>query len=338
MRTNWSELALIEMLAEKARAGSKDGLIKGIGDDCAVFSNRDGRHWLVTTDMLVDTVHFDLDWHPPHLLGRKAVAVNLSDIAAMGGTPHHALVSIAIPDHTDQDFLQGLVAGSAEILAEHNCSMIGGDTTRGPVLTLNIVILGSCAAGQAVLRSGAVPGDLIYVSGALGSAAAGLEISSQRHRLKDISENELNPLIEKHLNPVPRVRLGQLLAEHALVSAMQDLSDGLATDLAHICRESTVGAEIQADLLPEQPLLESVCRMLDLDPTTVKVSGGDDYELLFTVRPDKQEALLLSLQDAGLKNVQCIGKIVAGSGVTLVEDGARKDISFSGYQHGAHID
>lgn len=338
MRKYWSELALIEMLAEKARAGANDGLIAGIGDDCAVFSNRAGRHWLATTDMLVDTVHFDLGWHPPRLLGRKAVAVSLSDIAAMGGTPHHALVSIAIPDHTDQRFLKDLAAGSAEILAEHNCSMIGGDTTRGPALTLNSVILGSCAAGQAVLRSGAAPGDLIYVSGALGSAAAGLEISRQRQRLKDFSENELSPLVEKHLNPAPRVRLGQLLAEHCLVSAMQDLSDGLATDLAHICRKSAVGAEIQADLLPEHPLLEPVCRMLELDPTAVKVSGGDDYELLFTVRPDKQEALLLHLQDAGLKNVQRIGEIVAGSGVTLIEDDARTDISFTGYQHGAHID
>ncbi len=338
MKKSWSELALIEMLAERAQSVPADGLIKGIGDDCAVFANRDDREWLATTDILVEKIHFDLDWHPPHLLGRKAVAVNISDIAAMGGTPHYALVSMAIPAYLEQGFLAELADGSAEILAEYNCTMIGGDTSRGPVLTLNIVLLGSCAAGQAVLRSGAKPGDHIFVSGALGSAAAGLEISKRGTHLSNFSESDLRPFVEKHLNPVPRVRLGQLLGETSQVTAMQDLSDGLATDLAHICLKSDVGAEIQADLLPGHRLLESICKPLNLDSSALKVSGGDDYELLFTVKPDKGDALRQQIAEAGLKKVYRIGKIVSGSGVTLAENGTLTDISFQGYQHRAARD
>jgi thiamine-monophosphate kinase len=337
MKKCWSELALIEMLAERVASISADGLIKGIGDDCAVFANRDNRQWLATTDILVDKVHFDLDWHPPHLLGRKAIAVNISDIAAMGGTPHYALVSMVIPENLEHGFLAELADGSAEILAEHNCAMIGGDTSRGPVLTLNIVLLGSCAAGRAVLRSGATPGDHVFVSGSLGSAAAGLEISRRRSALSEFSERELQPFVEKHLNPVPQVRLGQLLGETAGVSAMQDLSDGLATDLAHICLNSNVGAEIQADLLPGNRLIESICKQLNLDPIALKVSGGDDYELIFTVKPDKSDALMNQIAETGEEKVYRIGKIVTGSGVKLVKNGALSDISFQGYQHGAEL-
>lgn len=339
MERNWSELELIELLASQAQPFADDGLIKGIGDDCAVFANRDkDKEWLATTDILVEKIHFDLDWHSPYLLGRKAVAVNVSDIAAMGGTPVYALISIAIPDHVDRNFIAELTKGITTILAEHRCSMIGGDTTRGPVLTMNIVILGACSAGKAVLRDGAKPGDLVYVSGNLGSAAAGLEISRHRSLFTDLSDVELEPLIEKHLNPDPRVQLGQMLGEKCLVTAMQDLSDGLATDLAHICRKSNVGAEVGAERLPGHPLLESICTTLRLDPIVLKISGGDDYELLFTVRPDNVDALLMQVEKTGVKNIHQIGTVVPGSGVTLVGNGRPEDISFKGYQHGAHHD
>lgn len=330
---NWSELGLIKLLAGQSGADSADGVIRGIGDDCAVFRNRKGRNWLVTTDILFEGVHFDLSWHPPHLLGRKALAVNLSDIAAMGGTPHYALISIGVSDQIDNDFLSGFSAGASEILNEFDCSLIGGDTSRGPALTINVVILGSSAENSEILRSGSVPGENIYVSGPLGSAAAGLEICRQGLVPDTLTENDARLLVAKHLNPKPRVDLGRFLAATGLVSAMQDLSDGLATDLAHICRQSGVGAEVAAELLPGDDRLEAVCRHLKLEPTVLQTTGGDDYELLFTVKPGKDEKLLALLEKAGTGKIHRIGQTLKGAGVVLTDGASSTDISFQGYQH-----
>ena len=329
----WTELGLIKLLAEKSGAISAEGVITGIGDDCAVFENRCGRNWLATTDILIEGVHFDLSWHPPHLLGRKAVAVNLSDIAAMGGTPHHALISIGVSDQLDHAFLGRLSAGAAEILNEFDCSLIGGDTARSPALTINVVILGSIAEECAILRSGSVPGENIYVSGPLGSAAVGLEICRKGLPPGSLVEKDVLPLVEKHLNPEPRVGLGRLLGASKLVSAMQDISDGLATDLAHICGQSGVGAEIAAELLPGHDLLEPVCRLLGLEPAALQTTGGDDYELLFTVKRGKDRELQTLLDGAGFGKIHRIGQTREGSGVSLTDGRGSTDISFLGYQH-----
>ena len=329
----WSELGLIKLLAEKCSGDSAEGVIKGIGDDCAVFKNRCGRNWLATTDILIEGVHFDLSWHPPYLLGRKAVAVNLSDIAAMGGTPHHALISIGVSDQVDNEFLSRLSGGTADILNSFGCSLIGGDTARAPALTINVVILGSIAEDCAILRSGSVPGENIYVSGPLGSAAVGLEICRRGLPPGPFSENNVHSLVDKHLNPEPRVELGRFLGASKLVSAMQDISDGLATDLAHICRQSGVGAEISADLLPGHELLEPVCRVLKLESAAVQTTGGDDYELLFTVKRGKDEEVQDLLDSGGFGKIHRIGRTIEGTGVNLVDGRGSTDISFLGYQH-----
>lgn len=333
MQNEWSELELIDLFAEKAGSIDKSAVLKGIGDDCAIFRGIDEGCWLITTDILVEDTHFSRAWHPPHLLGRKSIAVNLSDIAAMGGKPRFALMSIALSDDLDKEWIDKWSEGVQEILSEHKCALIGGDTARGSQLVINIVILGVAPDDQIVLRNAAAPGENIYVSGPLGSAAAGLEICRQPALFKNFEKQALQPLLDSHLNPEARVELGVLLGSSGLVGAMQDLSDGIATDLAHICDQSKVGAEIYGERLPGEDILEQVCLELQMDATYLKISGGEDYELLFTVRQGKDEELLNFLGDHGIKDIHRVGRIVKGKGVRLLTEHAPVDVAFQGYQH-----
>lgn len=333
MKKKWSELELIGMFSRRIGAPDAKGLIKGIGDDCAVFNSPDDRSLLATTDILVENIHFDCSWHPPHLLGRKSIAVNFSDIAAMGGTPHYALVSIALSNHIDKAWIEKWSAGAAEILEEFDCALIGGDTVKGPSLTINIVILGSGAKDRVIMRSTASKGENIYVSGDLGSAAGGLEICKAPDLFKSFTKDELQPLISKHLNPTPRVLLGQVLGASGMVGAMQDISDGIATDLAHICTQSDLGAEIEEDTLPGNQVLERVSRCLHKEPLELKISGGEDYELLFTVKEGRDEELLALLSEKCREQVHRVGRMIEGSGVRLISGDGSVDIAFRGFQH-----
>ena len=333
MQEEWSELDLIRLFSGRTGAPGAKGLIKGIGDDCAIFDTPEDRSWLATTDILVENIHFDRSWHPPHLLGRKSIAVNLSDIAAMGGTPHYALVSIAVSDQLDKDWIEKWSAGAAEILEEFGCTIIGGDTVKGPALTINIVILGSGAKDRIIRRSTAAEGENIYVSGELGSAAAGLEICRAPVLFQSTAEDALQPLINKHLNPTPRVLLGQVLAASKMVGAMQDISDGIATDLAHICSQSGVGAELDADLLPGAEILGHVSQIINKEPVDLKISGGEDYELVFTVKKGRDEDLLRLLRENCGEQVYRVGRTVKGCDVRLISGEDAVNIGFKGFQH-----
>ena len=333
MQEEWSELDLIRLFSGRTGAPDAKGLIKGIGDDCAIFDTPEDRSWLATTDILVENIHFDRSWHPPHLLGRKSIAVNLSDIAAMGGTPHYALVSIAVSEQLDKDWIEKWSAGAAEILEEFNCTIIGGDTVKGPALTINIVILGSGAKDRIIRRSTAAEGENIYVSGELGSAAAGLEICRAPVLFQSTAEDALQPLINKHLNPTPRVLLGQVLAASKMVGAMQDISDGIATDLAHICSQSGVGAELDADLLPGAEILGRVSQIINKEPVDLKISGGEDYELVFTVKKGRDEDLLRLLRENCGEQVYRVGRTVKGCDVRLISGEDAVNIGFKGFQH-----
>lgn len=333
MQEEWSELDLIRLFSGRTGAPGAKGLIKGIGDDCAIFDTPEDRSWLATTDILVENIHFDRSWHPPHLLGRKSIAVNLSDIAAMGGTPHYALVSIAVSDQLDKDWIEKWSAGAAEILEEFNCTIIGGDTVKGPALTINIVILGSGAKDRIIRRSTATEGENIYVSGELGSAAAGLEICRAPVLFQSTAEDALQPLINKHLNPTPRVLLGQVLGASKMVGAMQDISDGIATDLAHICSQSGVGAELDADLLPGAEILGRVSQIINKEPVDLKISGGEDYELVFTVKKGRDEDLLTLVHENCGEQVYRVGRTVKGCDVRLISGEDAVNIGFKGFQH-----
>jgi thiamine-monophosphate kinase len=321
-----SEREFIARLRQNAAAGEAPC---GIGDDCAVLAPEADRHWLVTTDTLVEGVHFDRRWHPPRLLGRKAAAVNLSDIAAMGGEPKYALLSLALPGATADEWLDSFMAGMLAALGEQGASLVGGDTVKSDRLTISVTLIGSAEPERILYRSGGRPGDLIWVSGPLGEAAAGLDLC----RLGRLEQDRWPQLTKAHLDPEPRVELGRLLAAGGKVHAMMDLSDGLATDLAHLCAESRCGAEIAAERLPFSPALLEAAAHLDRSPVDYALTGGEDYELLFTSAPEMGASLAPMVKAATGLEIHCLGEIVAGEGVRLVQDGGKREISYQGYDH-----
>lgn len=330
-----AERALIRLIRDATAASAPD-LIQGIGDDCAVFGTSEAGQWLVTTDTLVDSVHFDRDWHPPELLGRKSIAVNFSDIAAMGGRPRFVLLSLCLPQDLEAGWLQRWLSGVSAILAEQGCVLIGGDTVRGAELVISVTVLGEAAGNQILYRTGATAGDTVYVSGPLGSAAAGLALFQRAKR--DGKQPEQWPqwqdLLDAHLNPQPLVKLGQQLGASGWVSAMQDVSDGLATDLAHICQESGTGSVLYADRLPALSVIDSAALFLKKDRLDLLLKGGEDYQLLFTVRSGREKELEARLLTELNHQIYPVGTITGGQGVLLEKkDGSRHDITFQGYEH-----
>lgn len=288
------ELALIRQIRERAtRAAGRSrlgGLRLGIGDDCALLALRAGEELAVTTDLSIAGLHFRLDWHQPEAVGHRALARGLSDLAAMGARPVAAFLSLGVPRELSvsssdrrtgrragirswvQRFFDGLLA-----LAEaHKTPLAGGDLAESPVAVADIVLVGAVPCGRALLRAGARPGDLLYVTGTLGGAAAGLarlaELALPGNTKPPRIPKKLNVLLAPHLYPQPRIAQGLWLQRHGLASAAIDLSDGLSTDLAHLCAESGVAAEVDAALLPVG-LGANMAQALH---------GGEDYELLFT--------------------------------------------------------
>jgi len=328
------ERELIRNIAR--RAGSLNPLLKkGIGDDCAIFRSLPGSDWLVTADMLVDNVHFDRSWHSPYLLGRKSLAVNISDIAAMGGIPQFAILGLALPAGCDEHWTTEYMDGFFSLLQEYECALIGGDTVSAAAITLSVTVIGTVEQGRAIGRDGARPGDSVYVSGCLGSAAAGLHLFS--HKLTGDGSGKATDfpaLRRQHLDPVPQVQLGRVLRESGMVTAMQDISDGIATDLGHICSASSVTAVVEAGDLPAHDELLAMCGQLQLDPLEFQLRGGEDYELLFTVRAGSGEQLAELVLERTGKEIYRIGRIEEGQGgVMLSRSGSIENIAFQGYEH-----
>jgi thiamine-monophosphate kinase len=310
-------------------------LIEGIGDDCGVFASTPGAEWLISTDMLVAGIHFDTRWHPPYQLGRKSLAVNLSDIAAMAGRPQFALLSLAVPTDCTDDWLSQYLSGFASMLSQYGCVLIGGDTVAGPSLTFSVTVLGTADPAQAVYRRGAAVGDGIYVSGYLGSAAAGLHLcQSEKYDITACQDSPWPELIRCHLDPVPQIELAERVRATSRLTAMQDISDGIATDLSHICTRSGVGALLIAEQLPCHLELSRYCATKQLDRLPFQLRGGEDYQLLCTIRADgPEEDSAPALAELGLSR---IGTITAGRGVRIRDlDGHDKEITFQGYEHRA---
>ena len=265
----------------------------GIGDDAAVISQACGREMVITTDLLVEEIDFRRDTIPPHLLGHKALAVSLSDIAAMGARPRWSLLSLGVPREIwDSRFVEDFYEGFFALAERAGVTLVGGDVSRTPErVVVDSILLGETANGRAVLRSTARPGDHIFVTGTLGGAAAGLRLLERGARLKKRGpirarrELEIERLLLRQLRPEARVGWGATLGAERLASAMIDLSDGLSSDLAHLCRESRVGARIEARRLPVNPAIESICGRRDSGALGLALHGGEDFELLFTVSP-----------------------------------------------------
>ncbi len=307
----------------------------GIGDDCAVFGERPEGQWVVSTDMLVENVHFNLAWHSAFLLGRKAVAVNLSDIAAMGATPTFILLSVSIPKHIQFDWVKDFISGVEEILGEYNTILIGGDTVQGPTLSISVTAIGNMNDVSPIFRSGAKVGDDIYVSGQLGSSALGLELLKAASFESILTSDQKKAFIQAHLNPRPQVVIGKSLAQSGLIHSMQDISDGISTDLAHICSESKVGAYLLEEKLPMHENLATVSATIGKDYLQLMLSGGEDYQLLFTA-PANNESKILALASKVLEDEQFykIGKITDSSEVVLKRtSGEINPITFQGFEH-----
>ena len=313
------EKALIARIRRQARAGNH--VLMGIGDDCAVLRLPPGHEALVTTDFSLEGIHFRREWQAPESVGHRCLTRGLSDIAAMGGEPIAAFLSLALPRDSPQKWVDDFMRGLLRLAKRFRVRLSGGDTAESPNgILADIVVLGSVPRGKAILRSGARPGDRVYVSGKLGGAAATLE------RIRVKPKHKLNPRdFEAHFFPEPRIRLGRALREKGLASAMIDISDGLSTDLAHICEESGVGAEIEEESIP-RAVIGKLAQEVDL---RFALHGGEDYELLFTVPRGRR----IPPRVAGVPVTQ-IGHIIRGKKVFITtKSGQAHELLPQGWQH-----
>jgi thiamine-monophosphate kinase len=312
-----------------ARVTSHGGVTVGIGDDAAVTLPTPGMALLTTADLLAEGVHFRRDWTDPYSLGRKSLAVNLSDIAAMGGIPRHALLSLAVPADMPVEFLDGFVAGFLDQADRFGVALIGGDTSASlGGLFINVTLMGEQVPEKVITRGGARVGDLICVSGTLGDSAFGLEALGRG--------DALTGTLRRHLDPEPRVVLGQGLAAAAIPTAMIDISDGLLADLGHLLRLSGRGGRLRLADLPLSGDVRQGCCRYGTDPHRFCLGGGEDYELLFTLHPSRL-AEARTLGDACSVPLTVVGEIVAEPGV-YVEGlrGERYETMRAGYDHFRH--
>lgn len=260
-----------------------------IGDDAAAVALPAGELLLITTDMLMEDVHFRLSWRNLPALGWKALAQNLSDIAAMGGTPTDAVIAIAIPNSVTPEMIEEIYTGMAELARKARVDIIGGDTVRssGP-LVMSLTVHGRVAGNEMLTRAGARAGDALYVTGTLGRAAAGLQLLDSGREIPA----ELTNAVDGQLRPIPRLAAGRALACSGLVSAMMDLSDGVATDIHRMCRASGVGVSIDSQAIPIAEVVKKTCSWLNTgDPLQLALTGGEDFELMFTASPNAEAEL-----------------------------------------------
>ena len=306
-----------------------ENVISGIGDDCCVFKTSAEVASLLTTDMLVERIHFLLEAIPPYKLGRKSLAVNMSDIAAMGGTPKEAAISVAIPDTVDLDYLDALYDGMKSMAKEFGVNLLGGDTTSSPgPLIINIALVGEVREEEVLYRSGAKVGDVIFLTGPVGSAAAGLDII-----LKERGSDAWGELIEAHHNPYPQIKTGRTIASMKVANSLIDVSDGVAADLGHICTESKLGAIIEEKMIPTTEQLRAYCEKFQEDSRHLSLHVGEDYVLLGTV-PVASAARLQEVLEANGCQFHSIGRTVAESDLRLEgRDGSVEVIGANGWDH-----
>jgi thiamine-monophosphate kinase len=300
----------------------------GLTDDVALIDGPGGEQYVLTTDAIVEGVHFLAD-DPPDQVARKLLRVNLSDLAGKGARPIGYLLTTALPQRCGEDWLAAFVAGLAADQATYGIGLLGGDSTAtsGPV-TLSVTAIGSVARGAAVLRSTACPGDLVFVSGTLGDAALGLRVL--RGELSGLDAADRDFLVDRYRLPQPRLELGRGLV--GLAQAMTDVSDGLVADLGHICETSGVGATIEEAGLPLSHAA-LVVLVSDTRYATARLGGGDDYELLLTAPASKAAAIGAVALETGVP-IACIGRIEGGSGVRVLDAKGRPiPVPVAGYQH-----
>ncbi|MBP2646258.1 MAG: thiL [Firmicutes bacterium] len=319
------EFGLIDLIKDGATV-DQTSLVVGIGDDAAVYVPGRGKLELLTTDMLVEKVHFDLTTTSPWQLGYKAVAVSLSDIAAMGGKPKHIVVSLALTVETSVEYVVNLYSGIKEICREYSVNLVGGDTVSSPEgLVINVAVTGEVEPAGLLRRSGAKPGDLVAVTGYLGNSACGFDLL-RRRGWEDYEYAW--PLVTAHLTPRPQVALGQSLAAWGATSA-NDISDGLASEANELAKASGKAIKLYSEKIPLSPELVQAAALFRKKPLDYALYGGEDYQLVFTISPEQFARLP---QVAG--QFSAIGEVAEGEGVTLLgQTGKPVRLNPKGYNH-----
>lgn len=318
------EFDLIGRLA--ARLGSPSGVSLGIGDDAAVLDVTPGTQLLATTDGQVEGVHFLRDGTPPQALGHRALASNLSDIAAMGGRPRWALVALSLPADLPLNWIEAVYDGMGALARRHDVAIVGGNIARsngGAVIDLTV--LGEVEPHRRLTRAGARPGDAIAVTGSPGGSAAGLELILHPELRARLAADVAERLLDAHWRPEPRVEAGRALAELGVVTAMIDVSDGIAADLGHVLTASGVGATLDADALPVGDDLRRLGDLFGCDPRDFVLHGGEAYELLFTCPADRAPSLHLA--------THLIGRIDVEPGLRLRRDDGIHLLGARGHDH-----
>ena len=323
---------LVERIARKVPSLvgrlSSGALRLGIGDDSAILSPSGREDWVLSCDAFLEGVHFLARVHPSDSIGFKSLVRAASDLVAMGASPRYFLMTLALPASRIGTWLDAFLAGMARAARYLGMHLIGGDTTKSRSVSISITVLGEVSRGGALTRSGARPGDLIYVTGKLGRAQSGLELV----RRNLARRGELQDMLRQHLYPRIPMKLGEWLARNQVATAMMDISDGLSTDLSRLCTASRVGARIEAHRLPCVEIQASLLRGTrkpKLDPLQLALHGGDDYGLLFTVPPRRAKRLQAAPDS---KNLTCIGEITPGRKILLVGgEGSAKPLEARGW-------
>jgi thiamine-monophosphate kinase len=337
-----SEFDFIKRIRDQATSRRAADLIFGIGDDAAILREREGRETLVTVDLLVEDIDFKIEYAPPRFLGHKALAVSLSDIAAMGGAPAFSLLTLGVPKRfqisrpESRIFFEEFFAGYFAMAEKHSVSLIGGDLSSTPDrLTIDSIVIGHCHAGQAARRGGAMAGDAIYLTGAVGASAAGLKLLLNGSRVNENEESLEQSALRAHLKPEPPVAFGRRIAERGLVHAMIDVSDGLAQDLLRVCEESDAAAIVDFNSVP---LADEVGLISKESGAAFEfaVQGGEDFELLIAANVDDEVELLEVAASCAVKLTR-IGQIIPADQsrprLLLDRGGQIKPMSIHGFDH-----
>ena len=322
-----SETQFVEWLSRQVPTRGR-GLTLGIGDDAALVRPAAGRDWILTTDLSIEGIHFLRHLHPAATVGHRALARALSDVAAMGGTPRFALVSLALSQDVSRTWVQGLFRGISRLARHYHVAVIGGDTAIVPGPTvIDVVVAGEAQKGEALRRSGAQPGDQIFVSGSLGLSALGLCLLKAGKRSRAAWASVA---LRAHCYPVPQIRLGRFLSRQHLANALIDLSDGLSSDLGRLCRASGVGARIWAERIPV-PRIGRGRDARQWNPLQLALHGGEDYQLLFTVPTAKVARIPTHFHGVPLFR---IGEIQKSKKILLLRAGAKpEELLPAGYDH-----
>jgi thiamine-monophosphate kinase len=308
-------------------------VVIGVGDDAAVLDISGDQLLVATCDAQVEDTHFRLHRTSPRDIGRRVLAVNLSDIAAMGARPRFALISLLLPPTLDVAVLDGIYAGLREEAAQFDVTLVGGNIARNAErLIIDITLLGTGTRNKLLRRDTAKAGEVVMVTGSLGAAAAGLLVLEDEQLAAKIAPESLVGVLAAQRTPTPQVAAGQWLAQHGVTTGI-DVSDGLAADLSHICEASSVGVQIEAEALPIQPEVVTIAALAGREPQDLALFGGEDYELVFTVPADRAGILAHDLFVATGVTATAIGTICEGSAMTLLRQGKPFPLGSSGWDH-----